>query len=1075
MARYKPLLSYRRLLHAFLMLCLLGSIVTQAEARWKRIYKNPRNARAFRAGFFLNEQFGLIGGSGDDGIFVTRDGGQTWSTAVLPGAPPSNVSQILMLDASNGFVTLDAGDGNYPILYKTSTGGATWDAVQLFGSAPDIYVTLTAVIVTNRRDSTVLQPDGSYARVEVGKTYLSFDKGKTFVAGPIMQGNGVDFVDDQHGVVVTYRGHVWFRTTNGGLTWTTLSPIDTGECWGVYGVKGSSTFFTAGENDQSKFGSSPIPHSDVRRSDDYGATWRYVSTMPVRTTGHIAGFGMTLVTQSDTTRKSNGPLTGLYRSTNGGTTWQSIGGPSNVEDTRFIVLGCRGEVIIAFDASGNVWKTDDGGDGSQPQYRVAETSIALDSLKVCLPSDTTVTVTNVGCDTIFITNARSLQSDPDVQFLSANGSPLSLPIAIPPGKTGTVRMRLSRGVAGPITARAEIETTRQGIVSDDTVHLSGNVAFYDPLQALARLRFDSTSICAFSDSVVTFTNPGCQAIHLLSARLSSGKAFTLTPTTLPDSIVSGGTKSFAVRFTPQGLATANDSVIVTYEVFGVQRRIAIPISGNGKPDIAAFELAVDALAPGSPAALEFGTLTRCDLPDTLWFTITNPGCTAMTVAPVQVQDSTHRQILLPTKQIKWQAMAQPASVKAPDKFRFWVSIAPAALGDVRGFVRVTYTLQGAAAKDYFLPYHATVIRGAVALNLSDAQRTFDSIQFCAQKDITIPIVNDGCDTMTVLQRNLISSAFFLTNPKAVPYKIPPHASDIATVRFIPGQSGPANGTLFVTTDADSVPSRTIPIVGFALPTDTISFTAYTHDQVVHAGDTALVLFTTNRSVRNKGVNVVTFVLTYNGDVMTPWPSTARSDIPGANIVVLPEVRIGGKTAKLTINVLSPNMTLDSGKTIGSILFHVTLSDSARTDFHIESITLNNGTGNFAKCVLGSVVDSGTIAMDFQCGDALLYGYLLKQSSFKLTDGLRIRTRSTIPDPVTSTEIAKLPVTVSQPGEYRLHVYTAAGNEAFTKLLQLNAGDQNLPIETASLRSGSHHIVIEDSDGRIVTADFVVTR
>lgn len=1037
-----------------------------ASARWKRIYTNPIAPHAFRAVCFLDEQFGVIGADGSDGVFVTRDGGQSWNRVMLPGAGPSNVGQILLMDKSNGYLTLDAGNNSMPILYRTTTGGMSWDPIALPGSSPDVYITPSAIIVTNRRDST-----GALGqRIPIGRTYFSFNKGATFVTGPVMMGNCVDFVDDLHGVMVTYRGYVWSRTTNGGVTWTSLSPTDTVECWGVYGIKGSATFVTAGEKDQSNSGNNPIP-SDVRRSDDYGATWRFLTTLPFRTTGHITGFGQTLFVQADNTIKTS---TGLFRSKDGGSTWQSIGGPTNKEDTRFQVFGCRGEVIIAFDDAGGVWKTDDGGDGSQPQYHVAETNIALDSIAVCRPSDTAITISNIGCDTIFISATRSLQSDPTLVFLNPDGTPLTLPLAIGPGSVGTIRIRVSHDRAGAITARAEIETRRNGITLEDTVRISGNVGFFDPMQAMARLDFDSVSICEIGDSIVTLLNPGCEAIHLLSVKLAKGTSFRLISGTV-DSIASGGTKNFGIQFTPPGLGVTRDSLIVTYEVFGVQRRVSIPIGGIGKPDNAAFMLSVDALPAGLPSELEFGTLTRCDAPDTLSFTITNPGCTAMSVAPVQVQDSNHKPIAAPTKQIWWQTMGAPASIKGGDTLRLKVRIAPTTLGEVRGFVRLTYTLAGASAKDYFLPYHATIIRGPVVLDLLDGERSFDSIQFCAQKDLVVPIHNAGCDTMVITMQGLVSGDFFVVNPKAVPFKLAPGATDKVTLRFIPSKSGDASGTLHIETDADSVNSRTIPITGYAIPTDTISFTAYTPNQIVYSGDTAVVRFTSNKTIRNKGVNSVTVTLVYDGDVMTPWPWTAASDIPGARVLVPAEVRGPGKTTRQTLNVLATNMPLDSGVTIASMLFHVTLSDSARTDFHIESITMNNNTGNFAKCVLGSVIDSGTIDLQFACGDALLNEYLRNQKAFRLSDGIQLKSKSVVPDPVSSRAQALLPLEVLRAGEYRLQIFDATGKTIIHESRALQIGAFDWPIDAAPLASGTIHIVILDDTGKIVMTDFVVTK
>jgi hypothetical protein len=111
-------------------------------------------------------------------------------------------------------------------------------------------------------------------------------------------------------------------------------------------------------------------------------------------TGHIAGMGNTLYVQTD-----NQTNNGMYRSDDLGATWVNVGGPANVRDTRFVVTGCRGEVVYAFDNQGWVWKTNDGGNGAfgfTPRVGSIPSARAGDSVRIPIYIDSTTSPFSIG-------------------------------------------------------------------------------------------------------------------------------------------------------------------------------------------------------------------------------------------------------------------------------------------------------------------------------------------------------------------------------------------------------------------------------------------------------------------------------------------------------------------------------------------------------------------------------------------------------------------------------------------------------------------------------------------------------
>ena len=317
-------------------------------ASWKKVFQNPQSAHAFRAASFVDEQFGVIGGEAGDGTYRTTDGGKLWTNSVLPGQPFGNITQIKMLDRAHGWLSIET-DQSMAALYETVDSAKTWVANVLSGLATDFYVNQSSFIITSR---DVGRPASSVT---------SIDGGLTWNPNSLDSAMGIDFVDKLHGVVTGYISRPWYRTVDGGATWSQIAPIQNIESWSVYAVNGKSTFYSAGEGDYDHI--APVPTS-VLRSTDYGATWSKAANLSFRTTGHITGVGEVLYVQADSLQDVNTGTAGLFRSMDKGRTWTGVGGPSNLNDTRFTVFGPKANIIYAFDAFGGVWVTDDGGDGT---------------------------------------------------------------------------------------------------------------------------------------------------------------------------------------------------------------------------------------------------------------------------------------------------------------------------------------------------------------------------------------------------------------------------------------------------------------------------------------------------------------------------------------------------------------------------------------------------------------------------------------------------------------------------------------------------------------------------------------
>ena len=201
---------------------------------------------------------------------------------------------------------------------------------------------------------------------------------------------------DQHLVCTPYLSPNYYYSPNGGTTWLPTA-LPSGDAWGVWGMKGTSTFFIAPENSSNR--GKP---SNVYRSDDYGSDLeRRQLSVRFKTTGDIKGTGCGIFLQNCGEADVQNAQSGIYRSTDEGITWVNIGGPKpagpdNELDTRF-ALTDGGATIFAFDENGDLWKTTDGGTGftggGAGTLALDTAPIDLGIITNCQALDTTIVIT----------------------------------------------------------------------------------------------------------------------------------------------------------------------------------------------------------------------------------------------------------------------------------------------------------------------------------------------------------------------------------------------------------------------------------------------------------------------------------------------------------------------------------------------------------------------------------------------------------------------------------------------------------------------------------------------------------
>jgi len=460
-------------------------------------------------------------------IYLTSDGGLTWKTANTPSTLGA-VTSIWMIDALTGYASVHSGTSS---IWKTTDGGQNWNDI-----SPNGFILGTSVCAHGNVIALTTWSDLSGVSLDGGATWTS----GTFGDGAVVHSNMVTFADALHGVTVmgpqSFTKSGEYYTSDGGVAWNPT--IQMQEAWSVYGDTSSREFFTANE------GQSDSTCHSIMHSTDYGVTWnsRYEFTdKSIDLTGHIAGAVHRMYIQTvDGT-------SGLYRSDDNALSWIPVGGPNGGRDMRFCVTGCDGEVVYAFDTSGNVWKTGDGGDGTLgiPSVELVDTALTFAPLSICWTDSLQARIFNLGCEPLVVSVVSmsgdsdfSLEATPDTQVV-ASGNAGSIQILLQPllkgVRSGTLHVRYW-SIAAPHNAR------------DTTLALSATIVNGTRLlvSSLQAADLGQLSMCASADTTITLHNRGCYTITISRDSLDNG-SFTLIPDNVfPITLLKGESYSFRV-------------------------------------------------------------------------------------------------------------------------------------------------------------------------------------------------------------------------------------------------------------------------------------------------------------------------------------------------------------------------------------------------------------------------------------------------------------------------------------------------------------------------------------------------
>ncbi len=301
-----------------LLAVLLFSSV--ANGQWKKIADFEGLAEGFTFGeevtcvYFLDlpgpARIGFAGTESE--LYKTMDGGKSWTKVWGDGMTYGEyfVTDICFMDSLTGWFSMFGGTD---ACYRTTDCGHSW--TQLLVPFPN-YGAVSAYYCSNTNRLFLGMGDTG--------TQVSTDLGDTWHFVTSAEAGGFSFWNDSMGIASAYPTDSTtgiMRTTNGGLNWNMVDTVATGGQ--PLAILGTSICFEADAG-----------RIIIRRSDNYGQTWRVIKDFGPNEDTNFNEIGpvCTGIIRGDLSRLYIQIDSAMYVSIDEGVTWSNDGGPGSLGD-----------------------------------------------------------------------------------------------------------------------------------------------------------------------------------------------------------------------------------------------------------------------------------------------------------------------------------------------------------------------------------------------------------------------------------------------------------------------------------------------------------------------------------------------------------------------------------------------------------------------------------------------------------------------------------------------------------------------------------------------------------------------
>jgi hypothetical protein len=868
----------------------------------------------------------------------------------------------------------------------------------------------------------------------------------------IVSDGGIAFADSLVGIMSAAAAPVknihnkTSLTTDGGLTWKRLFSADAvfTESWGIYCQKSSRKFFMLPEAAPGQLD----PNRNVFSSSDSGTTWQICGIVPMKSvisasnpgglysTGDIGGFGNAIYIQSE--------VNGLFRSTDEGKTWDSVGGPSLDWDKRFFVPpSCKGGSVIAFDRDGLGWITNDGGDGKiqQDPLFTIKPPINFKAISSCDSAITSFNFIYAGCGYVEYDSSYIENNNPNFSLINQPSYPLkrnegirdSLFILFNPHKrVGAFSCKVH--LRGKILGE---EITRD---FDTVFNLNAISNAVPPLLFTNRDSsiFDTLSTCANPvDTVITFTNKGCDTLTITQGPGSLLPEFTLLPPfTLPIKIPPDSSITITFRFKPSATKQFIIRPHFVAEQQGLTQNIDLYLEGNGKSE--------GGLLSYSPTQFNFQSLSICNH-DSASGSISNVGCDSVALDAAKIFGD-------PDYKLTANSL-QPTVLRPNETITYKVYLDPAQKGLRKGFL----VLSSKNINDS-IPLTVTVTDGTRILSASVNAVDFGIVSVCDRaRDTMLTLHNSGCDTLRIDALTGLNLGFASTTK--FPIIILPGKDtviDIFTLLDTAGGKTSSSATLNFESNSDNTISP-ITLMQTYSKSGRRDVGYYLDATAKSGGDLSSVTYdikeTPNKTFTGAGIKQTQFDLTYNTDLLTYEQSLSSNNLS-----------FDGKH----FTIRGSDIAADANGVIAKVGFRVYLTKDSLT-----TITLASRTDTLnSSCGLLTLSMSGAAEFDYKflCGERSIQSYLNGVMPMRIISIHPNPAQDEIIVEISGTDFCSGTDSQSVNGDRAnglrvrstgVSVYDALGAKVYSEIRSLPSGKSTIHLPIHDLAQGVYFVRIGD--------------
>ena len=972
---------------AVVLLSYVGSGYGQLTPHWKILHSFPGLGTC---GYFWDKQHGLVAVQGSDPkqgnicptIWHTADG-INWSQSITPAyhelSPNVWITSIYMKNLDTGWASLFAGAPTN-VLWKTVDGGLTWVVVPgIISGGPqdvvgnpdarwDLPTGIVEVAGQSGSDSLLLLMIGKIQYSEPWKdafcsAWLGKQVGLIYSAPPWIQDGNTKKPPVPPNI---------HKTTDGGRHWTDIYTTHMDSWgWGMWGCEKWNAFFLG-------------DFSGPYVSTDIGSSWNWhlitdSSKKAIPFTDDVEGANDVVYMQTSNSNygvdvppdPQNSTLnnTGLYRSTDTGHTWVNVGGPSNLTDTRFSVLGCHGATVIAFDASGGVWLTEDGGDGKLgngfAHPLLSDTSLQS-TASVCSNIANRFRFHDEHCDafeldsisfadsTLVRLGALTLDSIPALPKLYGSNDSGFVEYRWRPGAAFTKDTTVTNG----IVLRYRSITTGQEYDTTISLHLIATSGKASHTLSEYELSYVPTGTCSFTDTSFLIRNHGCGTLRVDSI-IADGLDYSVLSF---DSVLAvNGSGTVVVRFHPSLGGDSHGSLRIHTTQQGVSAWDTLPTVGTGIQGMGILNV--------FSTSLQAGSFSFCAGDTTISTSISNTGCDTLRITNIRFAGDATFAL---TSSLS-DTLLPPGATKS-----FGFSFAPRTKGAHSGTLTFhSQNLHGSdAGHDTTISVAGFGTRGHKYIGASIASADLGAIYACQLRDTMLTLTNPGCDTLRVIAGTFDNPAYH--SDRIYPIVLPPDSSAPVHVFLTPDTTGhpmTINGTVTFQSDADTGSTISIPLTVSMIYPQHLSLSLSPQDS---AGAGKPVTFKLILSGNAPGLSALHFDLT-NDDNLLSFVSAN-----GNGLTWTP-----GTPPTTRHFTLSP---VPAPGEIGTLSFQTFLSTTSATPITLSQPTFENDRNVPNECIASVGDSSSAFSYIYSCSQGLMQD---------LMNGVPFNVDRVVPNPATN--------------------------------------------------------------------------